>query len=585
MQDQAQISNQPDIADDNAPPVRRSTRLERFIALALHPFLFAAASVFSLYAPNLHQVYFSDVAIALAAALGAALVLFLAFGAALKNFGAKAGILASAALAAGLFYSEIINAANRYLGIDLSSVAALPIILAILAIIIVAVAWSRIDFTPANVVLNGIAFVLFIFPAWQVASHEWRAGGGSLVAVKPFDQSAHAATDASLLVDPAKAQNAPDIYYFIFDRYGSQSTLADYYGFDNSDLIDFLKAKGFYVASDSHSNYLKTAHSVASTFHMGFLDFLREDPRSKIGDWHPIYDRLRDHRVGRFLKSNGYEFIQIGAWWGPTQHNPFADENYSFAFGEFDTWYLRKSIISPVLDLVAPASTYARRLQWDLGQCQRVPRQIEKAKEIGERNENTFVFAHILVPHDPYVFSPDGHCLPFEEAMQREQDHGNHDEIEKHQLVPTRDRYIDQVRYANSLIKDFVSAMLAKEGAKPIIIIQADEGPLPKRYNTGHRSWREATDDELKIKTGILNAYYFPDGDYRDLDQHVTSVNTFRILFNKYFGTRLERLPDRVFAFPDYRHFYDFYDITDIVSGDPRQMKAAKDSRASMDPR
>jgi len=66
---------------------------------------------------------------------------------------------------------------------------------------------------------------------------------------------------------------------------------------------------------------------------------------------------------------------------------------------------------------------------------------------------------------------------------------------------------------------------------------------------------------------GILNAYYFPDGNYRDLDQHITSVNTFRILFNKYFGTKLERLPDRIFAFPDYSNVYDFYDITDVVGG------------------
>jgi hypothetical protein len=568
MQDKAQISGQ-DVADANVPLVRRSTGLGRVGTLALHPFLFAAASVFRLYASNLHELYFSDVATALAAALGAALVLFLAFGAALRNLGAKAAIIASAAIVAGLFYIEIVETANQYVGIGLSPVAALPIILAILAIIAVAVAWPRIDFAPANAVLNGIAFVLFLFPAWQVVSHEWTAGGGSLAAAKAVDESASAVADASPVADPAKAKNTPDIYYFIFDRYGSQSTMAEYYGFDNADLIDFLEAKGFHVASDSRANYLKTAHSLASTFHMGYLDFLTEDQRSKIGDWHPIYDMLKDHRVGRFLKSNGYEFIQIGAWWGPTQYNPFAHENYSFGFGEFDNRYLRKTIIPTVLDAVAPASTYARRLQWENGQCQRVPRQIEKVKEIGERNETTFVFAHILVPHDPYVFSPDGHCLSFEEAMQRTE----------------RDGYVEQVRYANSLIKDFVSALLAREGAKPIIIIQADEGPFPTRYRNGNLSWHEATVDELKIKMGILNAYYFPDGDYRDLDQHVTPVNTFRILFNKHFGTRLERLPDRVLAFPDYFKIYDFYDITDIVGDGPRQMKAAKDSGASMGPR
>ena len=291
--------------------------------------------MFRLYASNLHELYFSDVSTALAAVLGAALVLFLAFGAALRNRSAKAAILASAALVAGLFYGEIVDAANQYIGIGLSPVSALPIILAILAVIALAVTCTGINLTPANVILNGIAFALLIVPVWQVALHEWRAGGGSIVTARIFEDRAHAAAIASPVAYPATAKNMPDIYYFIFDRYGSQSTMTQQYGFNNNELIDFLKAKGFYVASDSHANYLKTAHSLASTFHMDYLDFLKEDQRSKIGDWHPIYDGLRDHRVGRFLKSKGYKFIQVGAWWGPTHYNPFAHENHSFGFQRF----------------------------------------------------------------------------------------------------------------------------------------------------------------------------------------------------------------------------------------------------------
>jgi hypothetical protein len=282
---------------------------------------------------------------------------------------------------------------------------------------------------------------------------------------------------------------------------------------------------------------------------MGYLDFLTEHPRSRIGDWHPIYDMLKDHRVGRFLKSRGYKFVQIGGWWGQTRYNPYADENHSFGFTEFNYWYLRKTIVPPILDAVAPNSTYARLLQWDHGQCQAVPRQIEKLKEIGRRSETTFVFAHILVPHDPYAFSPDGRCLSPSEAKERTEPQG----------------YVEQVRYANSLIRDFVTALLATDGPKPIIIIQADEGPIPTRYRSGDRSWHDATVDELKAKMGILNTFYFPDGDYRDLDRQVTSVNTFRIVFDKYFSTELERLPDRSYVFPDIFKIYDFHDITDLL--------------------
>ena len=521
-------------------------------ALALHPFLFAAASIFRPYASNLRAVYLSDGLAALAAALAAALLLFLAFGVLLGRLGAKAAILASATLVAGLFYVEIVDAANEYAGVSLSPVAALPIMLAALAAVFIAVAWPRVDFTPANAILNGIAFMVFIVPAWQVASHSWQAGGTSHLHATASNEPSSVA-EVSVVADPAAAKDTPrQLFYLIFDRYGSQSVLADYYSFDNSDLTGFLEEKGFYVASNSRANYLKTAHSLASTFHMGYLDFLAEDPRSRIGDWHPLYDMLRQHRVGRFLKSRGYNFVQIGSWWGPTQYNPYADENHSFGFSEFNYWYLRRTIVAPILDAVAPDSTLARRLQGDLGQCQRVPRQIETVKEIGARSEKTFVFAHILVPHDPYVFSADGRC-PSPDEMERTE----------------TEKYIEQVRYANSLIKGLVSALLATDGPKPIIVIQSDEGPFPARYRSEVRSWRDATIDELRAKMGILNAFYFPDGDYRDLDPEVTSVNTFRIVFNKHFGTKLKRLPDRIYGFPDTFKIYDFYDITDTLRDDP----------------
>lgn len=544
MESKDRTSGDPAAAGENAASHRRAG-VGRIGVLALHPFLFAAAAVLRLYASNLRETYMSDIIGALVGSVVAALILFVLFGAIFRTFGAKAAVLASATLVTGLFYVGIVDGVNRYLGLALTPVSALPIVLAVLAALTLAVALLRIDLTPANAVLNGIALVLFIFPAWQVAAHQWKTGGATTVTAGEAAEQSEPLSAA----DSERTEAKPDIYYFIFDRYGSPSVLADYYGFDNSELGHFLEEKGFYVAPDSRSNYLKTAHSLASTFHMGYLDFLAEDPRSKLGDWHPIYDMVRNHRVGRFLKDQGYQFIQIGGWWAPTQYNAAADENYSFGFTEFDNSYLRKTIVPAVLDAVAPESTYARLLQWDNAQCLRVPKQIEKVKEIGRRSEATFVFAHILVPHDPYVFGVDGRCLPLNEAF----------------IGTEPENYIKQVQYANSLIRDFVSSLLATDGPKPIIIIQADEGPFPARYRTGNLSWREAAADELKAKTGILNAYYFPDGDYSQLDPQVTSVNTFRIVFDKYFGTNLGRLPERIYAFPDIYEIYDFYEITDTV--------------------
>jgi hypothetical protein len=260
---------------------------------------------------------------------------------------------------------------------------------------------------------------------------------------------------------------------------------------------------------------------------------------------------LADHRVEEFLKSRSYTYVQIGSWWKPTQYNPFADENYSFGFSEFNWIFLRKTLWPALVAAISPGSNLAMRLRWDYGQCQRVPRQMEQIKQTGGRAGPIFLFAHILLPHEPYVFDADGRCLSLAETDARDPKTG----------------YVGQVLYANSALKDVLSSLLDRQGKKPIIILQADEGPFPERYRTSLRSWREADARELQMKTGILNAYYFPDGDYSTLYDDITPVNSFRLVFNKFFGTKFEQLPDRIYASPDVFQIYDFFDVTDLIRG------------------
>ena len=43
----------------------------------------------------------------------------------------------------------------------------------------------------------------------------------------------------------------------------------------------------------------------------------------------------------------------------------------------------------------------------------------------------------------------------------------------------------------------------------------------------------------------------------------MTPVNTFRFIFNKYFGADLELLPDKNYIYEDEDHFFKFIDVTD----------------------
>src|SRR5688572_10527557 len=51
-----------------------------------------------------------------------------------------------------------------------------------------------------------------------------------------------------------KKGTSPDIYVIVLDDYARQDVLLNIYGEENSEFIDGPEKRGFYVASDSHSN-------------------------------------------------------------------------------------------------------------------------------------------------------------------------------------------------------------------------------------------------------------------------------------------------------------------------------------------
>jgi hypothetical protein len=104
--------------------------------------------------------------------------------------------------------------------------------------------------------------------------------------------------------------------------------------------------------------------------------------------------------------------------------------------------------------------------------------------------------------------------------------------------------------YTNKRLLAIVDTLLDRpESERPLIIVQSDEGPYPAGLggNTGI-DWTTATPVEREIKFSILNAWYVPDGRDIGLYPQISSVNTFRLLFNAYFGTTLPLLPDDSFT-------------------------------------
>jgi hypothetical protein len=55
---------------------------------------------------------------------------------------------------------------------------------------------------------------------------------------------------------------------------------------------------------------------------------------------------------------------------------------------------------------------------------------------------------------------------------------------------------------------------------------------------------KQITYDVFKETVAILNAYYFPDGEYDALYPSISPVNSFRIVLNHFFNQDYDILPD-----------------------------------------
>ena len=167
------------------------------------------------------------------------------------------------------------------------------------------------------------------------------------------------------------------------------------------------------------------------------------------------------------------------------------------------------------------------------------------------RSEPRFVFAHILLPHPPYVFDETG-AYPGDAER----------------LDPDPIRYARQMRWTEAQVEALVGRILdVPEAERPIVIVAADEGPYPVRYQADMSGfdWTQATDEELAIKFGTLLGIYLPmDGEPHVTDR-MTTANIFRLVFDRAFGTDLPLLPDRTWASRDGPHPYELIDITDAL--------------------
>lgn len=397
---------------------------------------------------------------------------------------------------------------------------------------------TRRSLATATALANVVALGALLPPAFSITSAQMARARerGDMPVLSPITAAG-----------PAAPQ--PDIYYLVFDRYGDERTLRAH-GVDNEPLFEYLEGRGFFVARASRANYIKTVLSLASSLNMAWLDDVARVYGPQSQNWEPVYSRIRQHRVGRFLRERGYDYYHLGSWYWPTRTNPLATQNrnYYHDVPKSVVRLLDNVLFEPVQRWTASPLVDQRRQHWE-----RSVQQVADVLDIAARPGHKFVFLHLLVPHHPYVFDRDGSFVPREVENRRSRARN----------------YANQVHAANRMIRQLVDGILRRSAAPPVIIVQGDEGPYPPGTEDDGFEWRRASSDILRERAGILNAYLLPDSQGEPpagLYPGISPVNTFRVVFNTYFGTRLPLVPDRTFRHASDSQPYAYDDITDLVA-------------------
>lgn len=506
----------------------------------VHPLLVAAYPAVFLFATNApEQVSLDPLWLPLAATLAGALAVSAVLGFAMRDL--LIGSLVASLLVVAFFgYGHAWNLAGGTLGSETTLLAAV-------AVVLIGGTAGILRLRPHRDAARQLARGLTILAALGVAIN------GAAAASAVLDVDDHRPAPAAAAGGQAAGEiQMPDIYYLIFDRYAGPGVLERLYGFDNGPFLDELAARGFYVARESRANYLRTPLSLVSSLSMDYLDGrqLRAEAESP-GGGNPIDRRLRGVLpVPHFLKELGYRYLHVGGQWEPTATNADADVTMRYAgFSQFAAALVETTVLGVLTPDAGPAD------EWTGPNIRaQTLYQFDRLAETRHAAGPKYVFAHFLLPHPPYVFDIDGSYPTQAELTERGNDAS----------------YIRQLQYANRRILELIDTLL-DAGRDPVIILQADEGPWPERFREegAEFQWREATFDELDEKTAILNAYRLPGVAAREAGLYpaITPVNSFRVVFNAYFGTNHPLLPDRYYAHVDSRHFYDFIDVTGRLRG------------------
>jgi hypothetical protein len=318
----------------------------------------------------------------------------------------------------------------------------------------------------------------------------------------------------------------PDVVWVIFDAYSSSSTLQKVWNYSNP-MDSMLVSKGFYVADSAISNYNYTPYSITSTLDMTYLKDFVHHSTVTAKDIARGMVSVKQNNVFSVFEQLGYNIYNYSIYdvsGHPTEGLRYFEyiprETFSYRTMDgriahdigwnFTNMFSGKYASADEKRIIELHASY-------IGLNEKIMKTIRNQKPEGP---GFYVF-HMPIPHEPYLYDSSGKPSP------------------KQAMEGTREGYLNQLKYSNQLMERLVDSILSGfRNRQFALVLQSDHG---FKFNE--------SDPEFDAEScKILYAIYCSDKDYSGWYETMSSVNGFRILFNKYFQTQFPLLRDSSFT-------------------------------------
>jgi len=508
-----------------------STFLSKLFRIPFHPILFGIYPVLALYYFNREETLFFSIWRALTFSLAISVLLYILARIFFKKW-EKAALAASLVVLLFFTYGHVYNMIEN---ISVGGVILgrhryfLPFWFGLLVLIMVLIKTERFNTQGVTNTLNTIALTLIVVVLVQMV---WFSLNAQMIKLPKSSTNEQ-------LEGSSTFQNNPDVYYIILDSYGRQDVLKDIYNLDNSDFIHQLESIGFIIPECTQSNYSDTMFSLSSSLNMEYLDGLgfSVDAPVKITVT-DLLPHIKKSEVRHIFEQMGYATITFKSVY---PYLDITDSTYFYNYfehaggaGEIETLsfyylFLRTTAIRPLMEYAESRQNLEKNLPGNLSnwipsanllssrnfrQYQQNGYLLASLEKIPDLPGKKFVYAHLFITHQPFVFTPKGDF--------------------RGSVIDDDQGYRDQILFADKRIIEIVRKIIINSKEPPVIVIQGD-------HSYPHS----------KARVKILNAYYFPNDGNKKLYPEITPVNTFRLIFDTYFGGNYELLKDVSFYSED----------------------------------